>query len=118
VDLFLVWVLAQSAPGPPDLSPLAYYGVAGLFLATLLWLLIFLLMAERREHKELQKKVLEEFLPAIIAATAQQREATEALREVASRPTLEPTAMAEWVRTMDRLQDRLNADEVRRRRAD
>lgn len=110
-------VLAQAAPAP-DLSPLAYYGVAGVLLSTLLWLLIYLLIAERREHKELQTKVVNDFLPAILAAAQQQRETSEALRALASKPNLEPAALAEWVRTMNRIQDRLDAEDSRRRWSD
>jgi len=110
----LAIVLLQAAPAAPDLSPLAYWGVAGLLLSTLLWLLIWLLFAERKEHKALQQKVVDDFLPAILAATQQQRDTSEALRQLASRPNVEPTALADWARTMNRVEDRLNDFERRR----
>lgn len=107
-------VFAQTTP-TPDLSPTQYWGVAGFLLTTLISVLSWLLVTERREHKDLQRKVIGDFLPAILESTAQQRATTEALQLVSSRPNIDPSQFKDWQRTMERIQDRLDDDDRRRR---
>lgn len=104
--------LAQQSPAP-DVSPLAYWGVAGILLTFILWLYL----DERKEHKALRQKVLDDILPALIANNEQLRDSSSAViqvHQIAGRPNLDPILFNEWVRTMRDVKEVL--EEVRKAR--
>jgi hypothetical protein len=100
------WQLAQTSPPLPDLSPLAYWGVAGTLATIIITGLIWLYVTERKAHWSLQAKVLDEVMPALKAAQS----------ELADRAaSITPDEAKRWARTMDRLEARLDADDRRGR---
>ena len=109
----VVVLLAQAAPS--DLSPLANYGIAGLLLSILLYFLWSSLNDERKTHRALQQKVVQDLLPAILSSTEQLRASNELLRQIASRPNVDPRDFEEWRRMVSLLKDRLESDANRGR---
>lgn len=111
----LTVVLAQAAPATPDLSPLAYWGVAGTLLSFILFFMWWMLNDERKSHKALQEKVVQDLLPAVASATEQLRASNDLLRQVASRPNVDPRDFEEWRRMVSLIKDRLESDSRRAR---
>ena len=113
--LLLLGLWLQQAPsGGGDFSPYAQWGSAGVLIAFLLWMLV----DERKEHRRLRDKVLSDVLPALIANNEQLKDsaaATVMVHQLLSRPNVDPIAFAEWVRTMHRLEQRLDDTERPRR---
>lgn len=111
--LLSLWVFLQ-AGGPSggfDATPFAQWGVAAGLLGFTLWMYL----DERKEHRMLRQKVLDDVLPALIANNEQMKEsaaATIMVHQLLSRPNVDPVAFSEWVRTMHRLEQLL--DEERR----
>lgn len=107
--------LAQTAPGPTDLSPFAYWGIAGALLGLLMWLFL----DERKEHKALREKVLTDVLPALIENNEQMKEsaaATVMMHQMLARPSVDPGVVNDVVFTLRRVQQRLDEDDRRRER--
>lgn len=62
-------------------------------------------MDERREHKALRKKVVDDVLPAILANNEQLRASAELVRNSVS---LDPKVVADWTHTLRRLERKLD----------
>lgn len=104
-----VAVIGQQATPGPDLSPLAYWGIAGVLLAFILWLYL----DERREHKALRDKFISDVLPALLGASEAVRDSSGAMERMTvvahqlSGRGIDPVVMAEWSRTMRDVQRHL-----------
>lgn len=117
--LVVSWVgggfLAQQSPGEPSITPLAYWGVAGVLLTFILWLYL----DERKEHKALREKVLADIVPALIANNEQLRDSSAAVVQVhaiAGRPNVDPVTFGEWARTLRDVKALLEQIQQERRR--
>lgn len=103
-------VIAETVTDP---SSFTQYGIAGALMAFVL----YLYLDERKEHKALRQKVLDDVLPALMANNGallanndQLRDAASAvvlIHQIAARPNLDPVKFAEWVRTMERTEQAL-----------
>lgn len=90
-----------AADTTPDPSAFAQYGIAGALMLFILWLYI----DERKEHKALREKVINDVIPAMLANNQQLQESAAAvvmIHQIASRPNLDPVAFARWSATLER----------------
>lgn len=104
---------AQGAPGQPDIPSLAYWGVAGVLLAFVLWLFV----DRDRSYKALLTKMLSDVLPALVASTEelkQSRTHSERMlnltNDIMAKPNLDPILFNQMTRVLHSVDERLRKE--------